>query len=62
MTVSLSGSEVAKQITERFPEAVSEINDQAVLVKNESLFEVVQYLKSSPELNFNYLSNITAVD
>jgi len=62
MTVSLSGSEVAKQIAERFPEAVSEVNDQAVVVKRESLFEVGEYLKSSPELNFDYLNYIAAVD
>jgi NADH-quinone oxidoreductase subunit C len=62
MTVSLSGSEVAKQIAERFPEVISEASDQAVVVKSESLFEVAEYLKSSPELNFDYLNYITAVD
>jgi len=62
MTVSLSGSEIAKQIAERFPEAVSEASDQAVVVKSEFLFEVAQYLKSSPELNFDYLNYIAAVD
>jgi len=62
MTVSLSGSEVAKQIAERFPEVVSEASDQAVVVKSESLFEVTEYLKSNPELNFDYLNYIAAVD
>ena len=62
MTVSLSGSEIAKQITEHFPEAVSEANDQAVVVKSESLFEVAEYLKSSPELDLDYLNYISAVD
>ncbi len=62
MTVSLSGREVAKQITEHFPDTVSEASAQAVLVKSESLFEVAQYLKSSPELDFDYLTCITAVD
>ena len=50
------------KITERFPEAVSEVNDQAVLIKKENLFEVIEYLKSSPELDFDYLNYITAVD
>ena len=62
MTVVLSGQEIAKQITEQFPDTVIEFSDQAVLVKSESLFEVAKYLKDSPELNFDYLSSITAVD
>jgi len=62
MTVSLSGSEIAKQIAERFPEAVSEASDQAVMAKSEFLFEVAQYLKSSQGLDFDYLTGITAVD
>ena len=62
MTVSLSGLKIAKQLTKQFPDAISEASDQAVLVKSESLFEVAQYFKSNPELDFNYLSHITAVD
>ena len=62
MTVSLSGSEIAKQITERFPEAVTEASDEAILVKSESIFGVADYLKSNPELDFDYLNYITAVD
>ena len=62
MTVSLSGWEIAKQITKQFPDAVSEATDQAVLVKGESLFEVAEYLKNTPEFDCDYLTNITAVD
>jgi len=62
MTISLSGQKVAKQVAERFPEAVSEVNDQAVVVKSESIFEVAEYLKNSQELNFDYLNYIAAVD
>ncbi|MFC1992549.1 NADH-quinone oxidoreductase subunit C [Chloroflexota bacterium] len=62
MTVSLSGGEVAKQIKEHFPDAVSEITDQAVMVKSESIFKVAEYLKNSPEFDFDYLVHITAVD
>ncbi len=62
MTVPLSGQEVANKITEHFPEAVSEASDQAVLVQKENLFEVIEYLKSSPELEFDYLNYIAAVD
>jgi len=62
MTVSLSGSEVAKQITKHFPEAVAEGSGEAILVKSESIFDIAEYLRSSPELDFDYLNYITAVD
>jgi len=62
MTVSLAGPEIAKQIAERFPEIISEISDQAVVVKSKSLFEVAEYLKSSPELSCDYLNYIAATD
>ncbi len=62
MTVSLLGSEIANQIAEHLPDAVSETSDQAVLVKSESLFTVVEYLKNSPELDLDYLNYIIAVD
>ena len=62
MTVHLSGSEVAGQITGNFPEAVSEASDQAVVVKSEALLEVAEHLKKSPGLDFNFLNSITAVD
>ncbi len=62
MTVSLSASEVARQITKHFPEAVSGADGGAILVKAEAIFEVVEYLKSRPELDFDYLNYITAVD
>jgi len=62
MTVTLSGQDVASKITERFPEVVSEVSDQAVLVKKENLFEVIEHLKNNPELDFDYLNYITATD
>lgn len=62
MTVTLSGSEVAEQIAKHLPDTVSEADDHTVMVKGKSLFEVADYLKSSPGLDFNYLASITAVD
>ena len=62
MTVSLSGSEVAAQITNRFPKAVVEAENEAILVKSESIFEVVEYLQNTPELEIDYLNYIAAVD
>jgi len=62
MTVSLSGSEIARQITERFPEAVIDADSQAILVSSDSILTICEYLKSSPEHAFDYLNFITAVD
>ena len=62
MTVSLSGREVAKQITEHLPNTVVEVSEAGIVVNPRSLFEVAEYLKSSPELDFDYLTAITAVD
>jgi len=62
MTISLLGLEVAKQITERFPDAVFEVSGTSVVVKSDSLFDVAQFLKTTPGLDFDYLTAITAVD
>jgi len=62
MTVSLSGNEVATKIANRFPEAVVETDNEAILLKSESIFEVVEYLQNNPDLEFDYLNYIAAVD
>ena len=62
MTVYLSGSKVAKQIKKDFPGAVAEVSEGAILVKSESVLDVAEYLKNSPEFDFDYLNHITAVD
>ena len=62
MTVTLSGSEIARQITERFPEAVIDADSQAILVRSDSILTICDYLKSNPEHAFDYLNFITAVD
>jgi len=62
MTVSLSADKVAEQVAKSFPEADVTVAGAAILVKSESIADVVGYLKSSPEFDFNYLNHITAVD
>ncbi len=62
MTVTLSGPEIAKKIEEHFADAVSETSSNTVLIRSEALFEVAKFLKSSPEFNLDYLTNLTAVD
>ncbi|MBI2908883.1 MAG: NADH-quinone oxidoreductase subunit C [Chloroflexi bacterium] len=62
MTKALSGPEVARKVNERFPNAVIEAGGSALSVKNESLRDIAEFLKTDPELAFDFLSNISAVD
>jgi len=62
MTLALSGEKIARQIEKRFPESVIESGADSLLVKGDSLLEVAAYLKSTPGLDFDYLTAITAVD
>jgi len=60
MTKQLSGPEVAQQIGEQFPDAVTGSNETAVFVLSEALLGVARFIKES--LNLDYLNSITAVD
>jgi NADH-quinone oxidoreductase subunit C len=62
MTVALSGTKIAKQITKKFPEAVIEAGSDSLLLGAESLLAVAEYLKKTPDLDFDYLNYVTAVD
>ena len=62
MTVALSGNEIATRLEEQFPGSIVESGPNSLLVKSESLLEVATFLKTTPGLDFDYLSSITAVD
>jgi len=62
MTVALSGEEIASQIEENFPGSIVESSPKSIVVNKESLFAVASYLKTTPGLDFDYLTAITAVD
>ncbi len=62
MTTALPTLEVARQITERYPGAVIETADTAILINSEPLLDVATFLRDTPELEFDYLAHITAVD
>jgi len=62
MTVAFSVREIASRIEATLPGSVAESGDQHLAVKPEVLHEVCAFLKNTPELDFNYLSFITAVD
>ena len=62
MTLALSGQEIATRVEEQFPGSVIESTADSLLVKAESLLPVATYLKTTPGLDFDYLTAITAVD
>jgi len=62
MTLALSGEEVTTKLEQQFPGSIIESSGNSLLVKSESLFELVSFLKTTPSLDFDYLNYITAVD
>ena len=62
MTVALSGKELSQRLEEKFPGSMVEATADYLLVKGGSLREVAAFLKDTPDLSFNYLNYITAVD
>ena len=62
MTVALSGKEVAVKLEQQFPASIIESNEDSLLVKSESLFDLISFLKNSPEFELNLLNAITAID
>jgi NADH-quinone oxidoreductase subunit C len=62
MTTLLSGQDTALKLNAKFPGAVVESNNFAVVIKPEYLIEVTSYLKNNPEESFDFLADITSVD
>ena len=62
MTALLSARDIVKQLGAKFPGAVEECGDCAVLVKADSLVAFAEYLKTADCLRFDYLNYVTAVD
>lgn len=62
MTIKLSGHDMGKLIGSQFPNAVVESDVQSVIIKSDYLSAVLAFLKNGPETDFNYLTDLTAVD
>ena len=60
MTKALSGSDTAKKIGERFPDAVTGSDETSVIVRSADVLEVARFLKQS--LNLDYLNFIAGTD
>jgi NADH-quinone oxidoreductase subunit C len=62
MTVVASGTEIAVLIEKQFPRSLVESSAGEIVIVPESLAWVAEYLKNNPDLAFNYLADLTAVD
>jgi NADH-quinone oxidoreductase subunit C len=62
MTYSLSGTDLAHHIEQKFPDAVVDAQPEWAEVKPERLVEVCTHLRDDPELDFRYLTSLTGVD
>ncbi|MBM4446559.1 MAG: NADH-quinone oxidoreductase subunit C [Chloroflexi bacterium] len=49
-------------MTKAFPGTVVAADKAAVVVTSKSLYQVAEFLKNTPALDFDYLTNLTAVD
>jgi len=62
MTIALSGKEIVTKLEQQFPSGIIESNEGSILVKKEVLYDIISFLKETPDFDFNYLNYITAVD
>ncbi len=62
MTATVSAKDIIKQLGTKFPGAVEEAGENAVLVKSDSLVAAAEYLKNGEGMKYDYLNYVTAVD
>ena len=62
MTTQLRGEAVGQRLQATFPDAVTSWDDDVVRVKPDSIVEICQFLKDTPDLDMDFLSSITGVD
>ena len=62
MTTALTGKEAAAKLAQRFASSIIQSDKDYVLVKPVSLPGIVSFLKTTPGLEFDFLSGVTAVD
>ncbi len=62
MTIALSSEEITAKLEKKFPGSIIESSQDSLVVKSEFWLEVATFLKTTPGLDFDYLTSITAVD
>ena len=62
MTRAVAGTELARRINEAYADTVVDWNDTDVWIKLDALVEVAGFLKNTADLDFAFLTAVTAVD
>ena len=62
MTRAVQGEELAGYVRRKFPGSVVEWKDESLWVRPSDLRPVAEFLKEEPELAFNFLNSVSAVD
>lgn len=62
MTTQVTGLDIAHRIDQRFPGAVEEALPEFAVIKADKLVEVLTWLRDDDDLQFKFLSSLTAVD
>jgi len=62
MTAVLTGLDIAHRIERKYPGAVAGAAPEAAVIEAAKLIEVCTYLRDDPELRFEFLSSLAAVD
>ena len=62
MTIALSAEEVAAKLDKRLDSNIINADQNTILIKSDSLKELLSSLKNTPGLDFDYLNDITAID
>src|SRR3989442_3442383 len=62
VTKIITGLDVAHRIEQMFPAAVEDALPEAATVTRAQLLDVCSFLRDDPELKFEVLSSLTAVD
>ena len=62
MTIALSGEEITAKLEKKISGSIIESSQNSLVVKSEAWLEVATFLKTTPGLDFDYLTSITAID
>jgi len=62
MTKAIAGEELGKKLSQSIPDAIEEATGSCIVVKPQAVLQVATHLKQSPDLDFDYLNCLTAVD
>ncbi len=62
MTKLIDSKEVVNKIEGQFPQAIAGFDDSTIFINVKSISEVCRFLSQTPNLEFDFLANLTGVD